>query len=204
MKKLIAFVFALLILTSCGVESTSPKQVSENEQINLKSKDVVEENSTEETIDNIPREYRNALKSAKNYISMMPMSKKGLYNQLTSEFGDSFPADAAQYAIDNLEIDYKEQALKSAKNYISMMPMSKKGLYNQLTSDFGDKFTEEEAQYAVDNLEVDYREQALKAAKNYQGIFPMSNNQLKRQLMSDAGDKFTEEEAQYAIDNLDN
>ena len=153
MKKLIAFVFALLILTSCGVESTSPKQVSENEQINLKSKDVVEENSTEETIDNIPREYRNALKSAKNYISMMPMSKKGLYNQLTSDFGDKFTEEEAQYAVDNLEVDYREQALKAAKNYQGIFPMSNNQLKRQLMSDAGDKFTEEEAQYAIDNLD---------------------------------------------------
>ena len=45
--------------------------------------------------------------------------------------------EAAQYAIDNLEVDYKENALKSAKNYSDMMHMSKQGLYNQLISEYG-------------------------------------------------------------------
>lgn len=31
------------------------------------------------------------------------MSKKGIYDQLTSEYGEAFPADAAQYAVDNLD-----------------------------------------------------------------------------------------------------
>ena len=38
----------------------------------------------------------------------MPMSKAGLYDQLTSSAGDQYPEDAAQYAIDNLEADYKK------------------------------------------------------------------------------------------------
>ncbi len=33
---------------------------------------------------------------------MMHMSKAGIYDQLTSEYGEGFEADAAQYAIDNL------------------------------------------------------------------------------------------------------
>ncbi|WP_432814005.1 Ltp family lipoprotein [Sporosarcina aquimarina] len=32
----------------------------------------------------------------------MPSSEKGLYSQLRSEAGDKYPADTAQYAIDNL------------------------------------------------------------------------------------------------------
>ncbi|KWZ77453.1 hypothetical protein HMPREF3200_01446 [Anaerococcus tetradius] len=72
---------------------------------------------------------------------------------MTSEAGDKYPAEAAQYAIDNVKVDYKEQALKAAKNYLDMMPMSDEELKQQLTSDAGDKYTEEEAQYAIDNLD---------------------------------------------------
>ncbi len=32
------------------------------------------------------------------------------------EYGEKFPAEAAQYAIDNLQWDYKENALKSKNN----------------------------------------------------------------------------------------
>ena len=81
------------------------------------------------------------------------MSKKGIYNQLTSEYGEKFPADAAQYAIDNLKADYKLNALETAKTYQKSMSMSKQGIYDQLISEYGEKFTEEEAKYAIEHLE---------------------------------------------------
>ena len=34
---------------------------------------------------------------------MMHMSKSAIYNQPTSEYGEKFTAEEAQYAIDNLE-----------------------------------------------------------------------------------------------------
>ena len=34
---------------------------------------------------------------------MMHMSKQGIYDQLTSEYGDQFDVETAQYAIDNLD-----------------------------------------------------------------------------------------------------
>lgn len=83
----------------------------------------------------------------------MPFSEKGLYDQLTSEYGEQFPEDAAQYAIDNVVVDYNEEALEAAKSYQETMPMSDSGLYDQLTSDYGEQFTAEQAQYAIDNLE---------------------------------------------------
>lgn len=112
-----------------------------------------EEPKKEETNKNASREYQNALKMAESYIQTMPFSKQGLYEQLTSEHGSKFPQDAAQYAIDNLKVDYKEQALKAAKNYMDTMPMSDSELYEQLTSEHGEKYTAEEAQYAIDNLD---------------------------------------------------
>ncbi len=83
----------------------------------------------------------------------MHMSKEGIYNQLTSEYGEKFPAEAAQFAIDHLKVDYKEAALKKAKTYQKEMSMSKQAVYDQLVSEYGERFTPEEAQYAVDNLE---------------------------------------------------
>lgn len=111
------------------------------------------EESKTENKDGVSREYQNALKMAENYIKTLPFSKQKLYEQLTSEHGSKFPQDAAQYAIDNLKVDYKEQALKSAKNYMDTMPMSNDELYEQLTSEHGEQFTPEEAQYAIDNLD---------------------------------------------------
>ena len=82
----------------------------------------------------------------------MHMSQQGLYDQLTSEYGEKFSPEAAQYAIDNVEADYNANALAKAKVYEETMSMSPDAVYDQLTSEYGEKFTAEEAQYAVDNL----------------------------------------------------
>ena len=96
-------------------------------------------------------EYSAALGKAKSYNSLFHMSKKRMYRQLTSDF-DKFSNDAAQYAVDHLEADYKYNALFNAKNYRKLFNMSKSRLINQLTS-FIDGFTEEEANYAIDHLD---------------------------------------------------
>ena len=102
--------------------------------------------------DNIPTEYKSALRKAKLYADTMNMSKAGLYDQLTSEYGEKFTVEAAQYAIDNITVDWKENALKKAKLYQETMSMSPAAIYDQLISEYGEKFTAEEAQYAIDNL----------------------------------------------------
>ena len=96
-------------------------------------------------------EYSAALGKAKSYNSLFHMSKKRMYRQLTSDF-DKFSNDAAQYAIDHLEADYKYNALFNAKNYRKLFNMSKSRLINQLTSSI-DGFTEEEANYAINHLD---------------------------------------------------
>lgn len=98
-------------------------------------------------------EYLNALDKAEIYSNTMHMSKQAIYDQLTSEYGEQFPADAAQYAIDNLNADYKANALAKAKIYQQTMSMSKNAIYDQLVSEYGEQFTAEEAQYAIDHLE---------------------------------------------------
>ena len=98
-------------------------------------------------------EEKNALKKAETYSSTMHMSKSGIYKQLTSEYGEGFTAEAAQYAIDNLEADWNANALAKAKDYQKNMNMSKSAIYKQLTSEYGEGFTDSEAQYAVDNLD---------------------------------------------------
>ncbi len=106
--------------------------------------------ATAET-ETVSREFKNAISKAETY-SDMHLSKTAIYNQLTSEYGEKFPHDAAQYAVDNLQTDWNYNALEMAKFYQENMSMSKAAIYDQLVSDFGEKFTAEQAQYAVDNL----------------------------------------------------
>lgn len=112
-----------------------------------------EKQENTEQKEKVPTEYKSALTKAKMYSDTMSMSKASIYDQLTSEHGEKFSAEAGQYAIDNFEADWKENALKKAKTYQDDMAMSPDAIYEQLISEHGEKFTEEEAQYAVDNLE---------------------------------------------------
>ena len=82
----------------------------------------------------------------------MHMSKAGLYNQLTSEYGEKFSPEAAQYAIDNVQADWNANALAKAKSYQTTMSMSPEAIRDQLTSEYGEQFTPEEADYAIQHL----------------------------------------------------
>ena len=188
---------------SCSNTDNSKEINSENTVVENKLEDKVEDKVEEKVEDNIPTEYKLALEKAQSYSDNMYMSKAGIYNQLTSEYGDKFTVEAGQYAIDNVEADWKENALKKAKVFQDTLAMSKTVMYNQLISEFGDMFTAEEAQYAVDNAGIDWKENALDAAKFYQEHMSMSKGAIYDQITSKYGDAFTPEEAQYAVDNLD-
>ena len=101
----------------------------------------------------VSAEFKAALKKGEVYAKEMHFSKQRIYDQLTSEYGEKFPVAAARYAIDNLNVDWKDNALKTAKNYRDNMDMSKSSIYDQLVSEHGEKFTKEEAQYAIDHLD---------------------------------------------------
>lgn len=100
----------------------------------------------------VPAEHASALVKAQRYSDIMHMSKAGLYDQLTSEYGEKFTAEAAQYAVDNVKADWNANALAKAKSYQETMAMSPSAIHDQLTSEYGEKFTVEEADYAIANL----------------------------------------------------
>ena len=80
------------------------------------------------------------------------MSKKAVYEQLISEYGEEFTKDESDYAISKVEANWKENALKKAISYQQDMNMSRKAVYDQLVSEYGEKFTKEEADYALEKL----------------------------------------------------
>lgn len=102
--------------------------------------------------DSVPVEYKSALAKATSYANNMNMSKKGLYDQLVSDYGEKFSPEAAQYAIDNVKADWNANALAKAKDYQNNMNMSPAAIRDQLTSNYGEKFTAAEADYAIQNL----------------------------------------------------
>lgn len=153
MKKIVTVVAfaAALALTGCSSTTTdSPSAGATSGPAAVASK--AADAPTKPKVAEVPTEYKSALKSAENYNKIIPMSKAGLFAQLTSEAGDKFSEKAAQYAVDNIKADWNANALKSAKNYQEMMAMSPEAIREQLVSDAGDKYTAEEADYAVKNL----------------------------------------------------
>lgn len=158
---IVIVLFVIIGIAVSGEENESSEKLANNgvEATVQADNTEVQADNTEGQTDNtekpesIPTEYKNALKKAKIYSDTMHMSKAGIYNQLTSEYGEQFPAEAAQYAIDNVDADWKENALKKAKTYQDSMAMSTSAIYDQLISEYGEQFTPEEAQYAIDNLE---------------------------------------------------
>lgn len=100
----------------------------------------------------VPAEYASALRKAETYSDLLHMSKQGIYDQLTSEYGEKFSAEAAQYAMDNLDADWNANALAKAKSYQQTLAMSPEAIRDQLTSEYGEKFTAEEADYAIAHL----------------------------------------------------
>ena len=160
-KRVWFWIIAIIIVIGAtgGSGTDDSKEINSG---NIESKQEVSQNNIENTTsenksenkveDNIPTEYKSALRKAKLYSDTMNMSKAGIYDQLTSEYGEKFTVEAAKYAIDNITVDWKENALKKAKLYQETMSMSPAAIYDQLTSEYGEKFTAEEAQYAIDNL----------------------------------------------------
>lgn len=101
---------------------------------------------------NAPAEYKSALNQSDDYANKMNMSKKGVYDQLVSQYGGQFSPEAAQYAIDNVVADWDANALAQARDYQDKMNMSPAAIHDQLTSSYGGQFTQTEADYAIQNL----------------------------------------------------
>ncbi|MGO3701911.1 MAG: Ltp family lipoprotein [Candidatus Saccharimonadales bacterium] len=145
-------IVALIILVSAlsdgesATENTAPNDTTTSEQ---QVENVTEEEKADESV---PAEYKSALSKATSYANTMHMSKAGVFDQLTSEYGEKFSQEAAQYGIDNVKADWNENALKKAKNYQETMSMSPAAIRDQLVSEHGEKFTPEEADYAMQRL----------------------------------------------------
>ena len=132
-------------VTPVPQESTAPDPVETTEPVE-------ETQAPEPEAPAVPVEYLSALAKAATYSELMNMSKAGIYDQLTSEYGEQFSAEAGQYAIDTFQGDWNANALAKAKTYQETMNMSPAAIRDQLTSEYGEKFTAEEADYAIQNL----------------------------------------------------
>lgn len=128
-------------------EAEEEKQRQEEEQKRQEEEAIAKEKADKEKrISEAPRESKNALQKAYDYLDYSAFSKTGLYDQLIYE---GFPEESAQFAIDNVETDWNKNALQKAKDYLDYSAFSDQGLYDQLVYE---GFTAEQAQYAINNL----------------------------------------------------
>lgn len=156
----------------------------------------------EPTQPDVPTEYLNALEKADSYANYQYMSKKSLYKQLTSDYGEGFSKKAAKYAIKHVKTNWKKNALHKAEDYANDQYMSKQGVYEQLKSAYGEQFTEKQAKYAIKHVKANWKKNALQKARDYSESMHMSRQEIYNQLVSQYGEKFTAQEAQYAINHL--
>lgn len=150
-KKWPIILVIVVILIAAGVFGSGDDEPTSSDP-SASLTESAQKSETKETKPDVPREYQSALSKAEDYSDMMHMSKAAIYDQLTSEYGEQFSKEAAQYAIDNLKADYKKNALEKAKQYQDGMDMSPAAIKDQLVSDYGEQFTQEEADYAIEHL----------------------------------------------------
>ena len=201
-KILIGIVAVIIAIGVIGSFGGDKKETSTASNSVTQEVAKVTEEPKKEVDESVPMEYKSALAKAESYANGLDMSKKSVYKQLTSEYGEGFPKEAAQYAIDNVVADWNENALNKANSYANDQYMSKKSVYEQLISEYGEQFTKEEADYAISKVEANWKENALNKAISYQQDMNMSRKSVYNQLVSDYGEKFTKEEADYALENL--
>lgn len=138
-------------------------------------------------------EYTRAYEKAKSW-SKKHLSQQQIKIYLTKY--DRYSEDATQYALNKLNVDWKEQALLKAKSY-QEFHYSKEKLVWQLIN--VERFTQEEADYAIEQGNFDWKEEAVKQAESSSNGGNISKERLLKILVEYR--KFTQEEAEYAIEH---
>ena len=138
-------------------------------------------------------EYTRAYEKAKSW-SKKHLSQQQIKIYLTKY--DRYSEDATQYALNKLNVDWKEQALLKAKSY-QEFHYSKEKLIELLVN--FDLFTQEEADYAIEQGHFDWKEEAVKKAEFYANSGKITKERLLQKLVEYR--RFTQEEAEYAIEH---
>lgn len=152
MKKIIPLIIivvaVIIIVISCAAGG--------EEEDKSPASDTSTTTTEESTEPEMTTAQENAYESAKAYIETMAFSRRGLIDQLTSEYGDNYKKKDAVFAVNllqkNKEVNWKDEAVEAAKAYLDTQSFSEEGLVDQLTSEYGDKFTEKQARYAVNKV----------------------------------------------------
>lgn len=129
--------------TSAKVEAESTKEASNTEDANVEETEKAPPAEEKPAAPTASQGQTNALRSAKEYLSVMPFSYSGLIQQLEYE---GYTSEEATYAADNCKADWNKQAEKAAKAYLDTMSFSRQGLIDQLIFE---GYSQEQAEYGV-------------------------------------------------------
>lgn len=105
----------------------------------------------------VPPTYHAAYERAKKYNDKQYLSRQELYDRLTVESDRyHYSADAANYAIDRLHLNFKANALRRAKQYpFDGTSESLTNIQWRLSYNInGDQFTNDEINYAIAHLDT--------------------------------------------------
>lgn len=137
----IFFIFMALMFVACmDIATDFDPQSTDDFKTNpiIETTDAKETSGIKETI-----AQKNAIESAKSYLSFTSFSKSELIAQLEHE---GYSKKDSTYAVEKLNIDFNEQAAEAAKSYLDSMAFSKSGLIEQLEFE---GYTKEQAEYGV-------------------------------------------------------
>lgn len=112
-------------------------------KFNRKSKIVIIYSNGNEATDS----QKEIMNIAKKYSDKLFLSKIALYNQLITL---KYSEEDSEYAVNHIDVDYKENALKRAKEY-QKIGVDELIIHDSLLSSL-EGFTEEEVNYALNNL----------------------------------------------------
>lgn len=143
-------------ITSLIAEVEEMREREEREAEEKKKAEEEEKKKTEEAekarakdeqeAESISSEQSRAQSMAQKYLRTMSFSKSGLKEQLVFE---GFTDIDAQWAVENIDVDWNDQAVKKAEDYARLMDMSNQGIYDQLIFE---GFSPEQAQHGIDNM----------------------------------------------------
>jgi hypothetical protein len=85
----------------------------------------------------------NAVQAASDYMDYSSFSKSGLIDQLVY---DQFSKRDAQFAANQMDVNWNQQAYQTAKDYLDYSSFSESGLVDQLIYD---GFTQSQAEYGA-------------------------------------------------------
>lgn len=199
------FAIGTMVVVVAGAVGFSLADTTEVEDsLNDEISDFMDDNSERFESLNVSHDRNGALIYAEERLETQHFSESELLEDLTSEYGEVYSQNAAEYAVENVDVDWNEEALEAAESYVEHSHFSYDGLHHQLTAESADNYTDEQARYAVDNVDADWYAEAVEAAEAYWNLdtIEMDAERLRNLLTDDNVGRYTDDQVDRAMEEL--